>query len=109
MKTSGQEKEKLRQALGQAYRDKENIEVGQRWRTGLMAQVREIGPIRPEPGFLPSFESVVWRLTPLTSPLVLILILVACFIGLNLGSNYDALYMLVNGEEEMTLSAIFST
>jgi hypothetical protein len=109
MKIPDREREKLDEALRRAHQGRENIEVGQRWRTRLMAEVMEIGPIRPAPGFLPSFERMVWRLAPVTSPLVLILILVAFLIGFDLGSSHDALRMLVNSIEELTLSTIFAT
>ena len=109
MKTPGQEQERLKQALRQAYQEKETVEVSQRWKTRLMAEVREIGPIQPAPGFLPSFERLVWRLTPVTSPLVLILILVALLIRFDIVSSYDAVQTLVNSVEELTISTIFST
>ena len=109
MKTPGQKQERLKQALRQAYQEKETVEVGQRWRTRLMAEVREIGPIQPAPGFLPSFERLVWRLAPVTSPLVLVLIVVALLLGFDVASSYDAVQALVNSVEELTLSTIFST
>ena len=108
MKTPGLERERLEQALKQAYREKENMDVDERWKTRLMARVREIGPVRP-PGFLPSFQRVVWRLAPVTSPLVLIMILAAFFLGFDAASSYDALQSLVNSVEELTLATIFST
>ncbi len=108
MKTPEKEREKLAQALRQAYHEKENIEVGDMWKTRLMARVREAGPAQT-PGFLPSFEKLVWRLAPVTSPLVVIMILIALFISLDVASSHDALQTLVNSVEELTLSTIFST
>jgi hypothetical protein len=109
MKTPGQKQERLKQALRKAYQEKETIEVGLRWRTRLMAEVREIGPIQPAPGFLPSFQTLVWRLAAVTSPLALILIVVVALIGFDVASSYDAVQTLVNSVEELTLSTIFST
>lgn len=108
MRTPNQERERLIGALRQAYHEKENTEVGERWKTRLMARVREIGPIQA-PGFLPSFERVVWRLAPVTCPLVLIMILVAFFLKFDGVSSYDAIQTLVNSVEELTLATIFST
>jgi len=108
MKTPGQERERLKEALRRAYLEKENTEVDGRWKTRLMARVREIGPVRP-PGFLPSFQWLVWRLAPVTSPLILIMILAALFLRFDAASSYDALQSLVNSVEELTLATIFST
>jgi len=108
MKTPGQERERLREALRGAYLEKENMEVDGRWKTRLMARVREVGPHRP-PGFLPSFQRVVWRLAPVTSPLILIMILAVLFLRFDAASSYDALQSLVNSVEEWTVASIFST
>ncbi|HEY3277045.1 MAG TPA: hypothetical protein VGJ94_10520 [Syntrophorhabdaceae bacterium] len=106
MKTSGIGPDKLRHALRRAYIGKEPPEIGLKWRDALMAKVREIGPLCGKPRFLPSFEKIVWRLVPITTPLALILIFF--LVKLGLASAQNSLQSFINGLEEWTIIQFFS-
>ena len=105
MKTRRHKEEGLRDLMRLTYERRDSIEVGDAWRTGLMARVRAIDLAPATPRFLPSFEHLVWRLVPVTTPLVLILIVILVKLGLD--ARYDAFQMLITGLEDLTLARFF--
>ncbi len=105
MKTPKYNPDRMRDLLRQAYHEKTPMEIGRHWETRLMGQIREIGPLGLRPRFLPTFERVVWRLVPVTTPLVLVMI--ALLIKLYLGSTPNAFQLFLHGAEERTLAQMF--
>ncbi len=106
MKTPGNEFAKLEGMLKRTYQRREPPELDPRWRSRLMTRIREIGPLEEKVRFLPSFEKLVWRLAPVTVPLVLILVFFLLKLGLCSGP--DALHQLVNSVEEWTLAQLLA-
>ena len=99
------EHEALREILRRAYRDKENVEVGDRWQEEVMRRIRELGEIEERPSSLVMFEQLVWRLAPLTC--LLILGLTVLLYSFDFIAGYDVIQLLVNGTEELTLNQFF--
>ena len=104
MQTSGYEPERLTNILRHAYLGKENLEVDREWQRSLMARIRDMGPLEPRHTFLPTFEQLVWRLAPVTCPLVAGL--ATLLIKLDLTFGYDVVQLL-NGAEELMLAQLF--
>ena len=102
MSFSKQEQEKLKGILKQAYREKENVEVGDLWRDDLRDRLRGISTLQPTPQFLTMFSQFVWRLAPVIT--LLILALTGVLLTLDLTSGYDVFQLLLNGKEEFILS-----
>jgi hypothetical protein len=100
------DRERVADLLRQAYKGKELLVVGEGWRMRLMARIREMDPERMKVRFLPSFEHFVWRLAPVTTPLVLILI--ALLFKLDMGAGLDTLQMLMSSVEDFTLAQFFA-
>jgi hypothetical protein len=63
----------LRTALASAYREKENVEVGDFWQVKVMEHIRSLDPFHNRPGYLDLFQRLVWQLAPVACILVLIL------------------------------------
>lgn len=78
---------KMRKVLAEAYREKENVEVGELWQARVMGHIRSLGPLYPVTSYLQLFEGFVWRLAPVAC--VLILILAAIFIHMDFISEYE--------------------
>jgi len=107
MKTPARELEKLERLLRQAYRKKKPVEVDPHWEKRLMARIREASAPQEGPRFLPMFEHLVWRLTPVAS--LAVVILVALLFKLEFASAHYALQSLLTGLEDLTWAQIFST
>jgi hypothetical protein len=97
--------EALREILRQAYLEKENVEVGDRWQEEAMRRIRELGAIEAASSSLVMFEQFVWRLAPLTC--LLILGLAVLLSSLDFISGYDIIQLLMDGTEELTLNQFF--
>ena len=97
--------EALREILRQAYLEKENVEVGDRWQEEAMSRIRELGAIEAASNSLLMFEQFVWRLAPLTC--LLILGLAVLLSSLDFISGYDIIQLLMDGTEELTLNQFF--
>ncbi len=81
--------ESLKKAFREAYSAKSGGETGQEWQSQAMKRIRQIGPLRPAPDFWPAFETLVWRLTPVSCVLVLVL----TFILVNMDFDADSDYL----------------
>lgn len=99
------EHEELREILRRAYRDKENVEVGDQWQEEVMRRIRELDEIEERPSSLVMFEQLVWRLAPLTC--LLILGLTVLLSSSDFISGDDVIQLLMNGTEELTLNQFF--
>ena len=105
MTSNKDEHEKLRELLRRAYRDKENVEVGDQWQEKVMRRIRELGEIGERPSSLVMFEQFVWRLAPLTC--LLILGLTVLLSSSDLISGDDVIQLLMNGTEELAINQFF--
>ncbi|UCG14329.1 MAG: hypothetical protein JSU72_07690 [Deltaproteobacteria bacterium] len=66
-----------------------------------MGRIRNLGPIEAKPSFLLMFEQLVWRLAPVTCLLILGLTLLLSSVSFT--PEYEAVQLLMNGTEELTL------
>ncbi|MEE9120327.1 MAG: hypothetical protein V3U56_03450 [Syntrophobacteria bacterium] len=94
--------EVLEAILRKAYRQKENVEVGDQWQQEVMRRVRELGALQPTPSFPEMLEQLVWRLAPVTC--LLILGLTVLFAVSDFTSGYEVFQFLMNGTEELTFA-----
>ena len=102
MNSPKNEHEVLQTILRKAYREKENVEVGDQWQHEVMRRVRNLGALQPTPGFLEMLEQLVWRLAPVTC--LLILGLTVLFAVSDFTSGYEVFQLFMNGTEELTFA-----
>ena len=96
------EDEIMKAILRKAYREKENIQVGDQWQQEVMRRVRELGALQPTPSFPEMLEQLVWRLAPVTC--LLIFGLTVLFAVSDFTSGYEVFQLLNNGTEELTFA-----
>jgi hypothetical protein len=94
--------EVLQAILRKAYRQKEDIEVGDQWQQEVMRRVRELGALQPTPSFPEMLEQLVWRLAPVTC--LLIFGLTVLFVVSDFTSGNEVFQLLMNGTEELTFA-----
>ncbi len=82
--------ESLRKAFREAYSAKGGRETGEEWQSQAMKRIRQIGPLRPAAGFWPAFETMVWRLMPVSCVLVLVLTFLFMKVDFDVDSDYLA-------------------
>jgi hypothetical protein len=99
--TEKHERKALIEILRQAHQEKQKVEIGDHWQQELMDRIREFGPIEMKPSLLLMFQQLVWRLVPATCVLILGLTLLLSAVSFVPGN--DALQLLMNGTEELTL------
>jgi len=88
MRSRVSENESLRKAFREAYSAKRTGETGEEWQSQAMRRIRQIGPLRPAAGFWPAFESMVWRLVPVSCLLVIALTLLLMNIDFAESNDY---------------------
>jgi hypothetical protein len=91
--------------LRRVYHKKENLEVGEQWQVNAMRRIRDLGPIKSKPSFFMLFEQFVWRLTPATC--LLIIVLATIFLKLDFTPEYDVFTSFINDTEEVMLAQLF--
>ena len=92
----------MKAILRKAYREKENIQVGDQWQQEVMRSVRTLGALQPTPSFPEMLEQLVWRLAPVTC--LLIFGLTVLFAVFDFTSGYEVFQLLNNGTEELTFA-----
>ncbi|HVN24001.1 MAG TPA: hypothetical protein VMT71_08510 [Syntrophorhabdales bacterium] len=105
MKLSGKELEKLTGILREAYRAKERLPVGEQWQDSVMVRIRHMGTCSSAPGYLPTFEHLVWRLAPATS--LLMAVLAALSFAMNALFEYDIVQLVLTAVEDSALVHLF--
>jgi hypothetical protein len=101
MAPSKHEQEALRKILQRAHQEKEKLEIGDQWQEEVMRRIRNFGPIEGKPTFYLKLEQLVWRLAPVTCLLILGLTLLLSSVIPT--ESYDAMQLLMNGADELTL------
>jgi hypothetical protein len=99
--------EKMRRALITAYREKERVDVGERWEMRVMHRIRSLAPAPSKTNFLEFFDAFFWRLAPIA--VILIVVLVAALMQLNVGPEYDIAQMLMEDPADYSLWALLVT
>ena len=101
MTPSKHEQEALREILRRAHQEKENVEISDQWQQEVMGRIRNSGPIEAKASFLLMFEQLVWRCAPVTCLLILGLTLLLSSVSFT--PEVEAVQLLMNGTEELTL------
>ena len=105
MKSLQHKHEALKKILRKAYYEKENVEVSEQWRPNVMHRIRSLGPLKSKPNYLMPFEQFLWRLTPATCFLVLILVTV--LLKFDFTPEYEVFTSFINDMEELSLVQLF--
>jgi hypothetical protein len=92
---------KLRKALAAAYNEKEKVEVGELWQARVMGHIQELVPPYSTISILEAFERFVWRLSPVTCFLVLLLSAVISQIDFIL--DYEIMKMFMEDPTDFSL------
>jgi hypothetical protein len=95
----------LRKILRQAYHEKENLEVSEQWQLKAMRRIRNLGPLKSKPNYLMLFEQFLWRLTPATC--FLVLILVTLLLKFDFTPKYEVFTSFINDMAELSLVQLF--
>jgi hypothetical protein len=88
MKPRISENQSLKTVFRDAYRAKERGESRDEWQSRAMRRIRQIGPLRPAAGFWPAFETLVWRLVPVSCALLLVLTFLFVSMEQEIDSDY---------------------
>ncbi len=78
----------LKKAFHGAHSIKEETVTGDDWQLLVMRRIRQIGALKPDAGFWPVLENLVWGLAPGSSILILALTILCVRMYLNLGHDY---------------------
>jgi hypothetical protein len=105
MKSLQHKHEALKKILRKAYYEKENVEVSEQWRLNVMHRIRSLGPIETRANYLMLFEQFLWRLTPATC--FLVLILVTLLLKFDFTPEYEVFTSFINDMEELSLVQLF--
>jgi hypothetical protein len=83
------ENQALITAFRAVHQAKERGEAGEQWQSSPMRRIRQIGPLRHAAGFWPAFETLAWRLVPVTCALLLVLV----FFAVSMERDFDSDYL----------------
>ena len=97
--------QKLEQALRESYYDKEQIEVGSRWKTDAMRQIRQAESLNEAATWSFFVTQVGWRFAAAVCTVVLIVAGYAGFSGFNLLEELTSLFFI--NPVELTVAQIF--
>jgi hypothetical protein len=105
MRSRVSENESLKTALREAHSAKGRGKTGEEWQSRAIMRIRQIGPLRPAAGFWPAFESMVWRLAPVSC--LLVLVLAFFFVNMELDVDSDYLGTMAAEMEKPSLVELF--
>jgi len=87
-----------------AYYKKETAPAGDKWPQDVMRRVRNLGPIRSRKSILIPFEQFFWRLAPAVC--LMIILLATALYKMEVVPDTSVFQVLMNGEEELTISQL---
>ncbi len=102
MKSPDNEHEAMEKIFNRAYVEKEKLDISDHWQLNVMRRIRNLGPVDTDTFSFIRFEKVVWRLTPAVC--LLILILGAVLFRFEIVPESGLFQVLLNGEEELSIS-----
>ena len=105
MKPLNRKYELLKKILREAYLEKEHAEVSEQWQIDAMQRIKNLRPLQSGPSFVMLFEQFVWRLTPVTCLLIIVVAII--FLKLGFFPDYDLLTLFINNAEELSLAQLF--
>ncbi len=104
MRSRISENESLKKTFREAHAAKGRGEAGGEWQSQAMRRIRQIGPLRPA-AFWPAFESLVWKLAPVSC--VLVLVLTFFFMNMEQDIDFDYLGTVAVEMEKPSLMELF--
>ena len=104
MKFSKHEQRVIKEIFKKAYDDKETALVGDHWQPNVMMRIRNLEPIASGKLFFIGFEQFLWRLAP--AACLMIIVLTIILYKLEMLPDYSVFQVLMNGEEELTISQL---
>ena len=78
---------KIREALSEAYREKDTVHAGELWETRVMGHIRSLGVPASPANFYALFGRFVWRFAPVAS--LLIVALTVGLVNLDYSPEYE--------------------
>lgn len=105
MRSAGDRDEALQGALRRAYRERERVEIGEEWRSGLMERIRRSGVPEARQDFFLVFEHFLWRLTPAICLLIILLGVVLFKVGFF--SDQEVFRQFLGDPMEKTMAQLF--
>ena len=104
MEFSKQELRVIKEIFKKAYDGKEAAFEGDEWRLNVMARIRNLEPVTSGKLFFIGLEQVLWRLAPVACLMIIALTII--LYKLEMVPDYSIFQVLMNGEEEPTISQI---
>lgn len=96
---------KIKKILTLAYYEKENLEISESWQSRVMGNIQDLGPIS-QFRFFDVFQRTVWRLTPATC--VMILLLSLALTQINMMSDYELVKIFFEDPADFSLLALYN-
>ena len=104
MTVSKNEQEVILKIFRKAYYKKETAPAGDKWQPDVMRRIRNIGTIRSRKSILIGFEQFFWRLAPAVC--LMIILLATVLYKMEVVPDTGVFQVLMNGEEELTISLV---
>lgn len=87
-----------------AYYKKETAPAGDRWQLDVMRRIRNLGPIQSRKSIWIPSEQLFWRLAPAVC--LMIILLATVLYKMEVVPETSVFQVLINGEEELTISLL---
>ncbi len=104
MTFSKREQRVIRDIFKRSYNERKAVRVRDQWQANVMRRIRDQGPIAPGKSFFIGFEQYVWRLAP--AACLVILVLATILFKMDVFPDETVFQVLMNGEEELTISQL---
>lgn len=95
---------KIRQALAMAYHERKQARVGGMWEVRVMGHIQSLVPPSIKIGYFELFQQFLWRLAPVVSLLVIILIVTIAKI--DFFSDYEIAKIFISEPKDFILLAM---
>jgi hypothetical protein len=105
MKSLKENYQKLINALSAAYRNKEHIEVSDRWQIDVMRDIRRLGPLNAKASSFLFADRFVWRFAAVACMIALMLSIYVVYTGLN--PEAEIVNLFLDNPVEFTLVQAF--
>jgi hypothetical protein len=107
MKFTGDEEEKVMEALASVYSKRDEVEVGDAWQGRVMSSIGRLGISGARQSFQESIERLAWRLAPVAAGLILVL--AVGIVRFDLVSDFELTNMLVGEATDFSLLPFLET
>ncbi|MBN1848619.1 MAG: hypothetical protein JW932_08540 [Deltaproteobacteria bacterium] len=94
---------KIKKMLTVAYYEKETVEIGESWKSRVMASIQDLRPSH-QVDFIEVFQRILWRLVPVACGLIILLGIAVS--QMNLISDYELVDMMFEDPADYSLLAL---